>query len=204
MNENQNSNTTFETNSLTLTEKIKKWYRRFKIFTYLFAIWAVIYSTVNITGLKIAFEYDDGIVYTTSLFKKAENLKGEEFYRYINTHTEYEIPKLIPYLILITARMTGFKVDLIIDREPVDTDAIFKKWKNLADNIYFVRDQNEKYEILQRNSYLVYFTPSDEGVIQAKKAEIKPVRIKKNLKSILKYSYNPGKFNEKILPLSAF
>ncbi|MBP7795298.1 MAG: hypothetical protein KA059_00785 [Elusimicrobiales bacterium] len=182
----------------------KKWYSIFRNFCYLFAVWAVIYSTISICNFSVAFEYDDGVVYSGDLYRKAAQNKTENFYSFINSNTDSEKTKLIPFILIIFFKITGFKVDFIADRDNINTSDIFKKWNNWASSIYFVSDQNQKYELLESKKYLLFFSSSDEGIIQSKKAGIYPLRIKRNPKSASELSYVPGRFNEFIIPFSEF
>lgn len=182
----------------------KKWYSIFRNFCYLFAVWAVIYSTISICNFSVAFEYDDGVVYSGDLYRKAAQNKTEIFYSFINSNTDSEKTKLIPFILIIFFKITGFKVDFIADRDNINTSDIFKKWNNWASSIYFVSDQNQKYELLESKKYLLFFSSSDEGIIQSKKAGIYPLRIKRNPKSASELSYVPGRFNEFIIPFSEF
>ncbi|MCX7641103.1 MAG: hypothetical protein N2Z20_00515 [Elusimicrobiales bacterium] len=179
-----------------------KWYIRFKIFTYIFAIWAVIYSTINICGFSLAFEYDDVLTYTTDSYLKAKDLKGDEFYKKINENCYYDRIKIIPFTIYKIAKLFGFSTDIIFDRKNIATEKLFSKWR--GSEIHFVTDSNEKFKILENKKYLIFFANSDDGIIQAKKANVYPIRIKRNPKSLNPLSYNPGKFGEKQIPLSQF
>jgi acid phosphatase class B len=182
----------------------KKWYSIFRNFCYLFAVWAVIYSTISICNFSVAFEYDDGVVYSGDLYRKAARNNTENFYSFINSNTDSEKTKLIPFMLILFFKITGFKVDFIADRDNINTSDIFKKWNNWASSIYFVSDQNQKYELLESKKYLLFFSSSDEGIIQSKKAGIYPLRIKRNPKSASELSYVPGRFNEFIIPFSEF
>lgn len=182
----------------------KRWYGIFRNFCYLFAVWAVIYSTISICNFSVAFEYDDGVVYSGDLYRKAAGNKSENFYSFINSNTDSEKTKLIPFMLILFFKITGFKVDFIVDRDNVNTSDIFKKWNNWASSIYFVSDQNQKYELLESKKYLLFFSSSDEGIIQSKKAGTYPLRIKRNPKSASELSYVPGRFNEFIIPFSEF
>ena len=166
----------------SITTFIGKWFNRFRVFSHLFAIWAIIYSTINICNFKVAFEYNDGIRFI------AKNQNG--------TIVE-ERTKIIPTLTALIMKLIGVKVDVIVDKEDINHIKI-----SFADNIYYVSNQNEKYELLERNKYILFFANSDEGIIQAKKAGIIPIRIKRNPKSKNPLNYNPGAFNERFLPLS--
>jgi len=167
----------------TTKEFINRWFKRFRTFCYLFAIWAVIYSAINICNFKVAFEYNDGIIFM------AKNQEGKVI---------QERTKVIPTLMALFMKIIGVKIDVIVDEE--NDLKLVKPF--FADNMYIVKNQNEKYELLERNGYLIFFANSDEGVIQAKKAQIIPVRIKRNPKSKNPLNYNPHKFKEIILPLS--
>jgi len=182
-----------------------KWYNRFRVFCYLFAVWAIFYSTVNICGFSVSFEYDDGMVYSEDARAKAMEKNKDDIYSELNSNIKYERTKIIPFTTLILLKSLGFKIDFIIDRKPINISYITKKWGDYANGFYFVGDQNEKYEILESNKYLIFFTSSDEGIIQARKANTWVIRIKRNPKSKLNpLSYTPGKFNEKVMPLSQF
>ncbi|MEF3279945.1 MAG: hypothetical protein K6357_03135 [Elusimicrobiota bacterium] len=182
---------------------IVKWYDRFKKFCYLFAIWAVIHSTISICNFSAAFEYDDGIVYSRDAYQKAIEA-GDDFNSRLNLYSDYERTKIIPFLTMFFLKIFGFKIDIIADRPDINSSGIIKKWKEISSSIYFVSDQNQKYEILESKKYILFFANSDEGITQAKKAGISAIRIKRNPKSINKLSYTPGKFNEIILPLSEY
>ena len=184
---------------------VSKWYNRFKRFCYIFAIWSVMYSTVSICGFSVAFEYDDAIVYSEDAKRKASEESGKIIYRELNARTDLEKTKILPFLALSFFKLLGFKIDFIIDREPLNIQPVNRKWNNWANGIYFVTDQNQKYEIIESKKYLFFFANSDEGVIQAKKAGVTAIRIKRNPKSTANpLSYNPGKFKEYVIPLSEF
>ncbi len=186
----------------TISSWFTKWYIRFKIFVHLFAVWAVIYSTVNICEFSIAFEYDDGLVYSADSFLKAKEFKGDDFWSVLNSNAFLDKTKIIPGVIYYTARFFGFSTDIIVDRKDINSSSLIKKWR--GSNIYFITDPNQKYELLNTKKYLIFFASSDDSVIQAKKAEIKTFRIKKNPKSLSSFSSNPGKFSEPVIPLSQF
>jgi hypothetical protein len=164
-------------------EFIAKWFNRFKIFSHLFAIWAIIYTTTNICNFRIAFEYSDGIKFL------AKKETGEVI---------EERTKILPSMVAFFMKFAGIKIDIIVDKE----NDLKIKSISFADEIYIVENQNEKYEILEKKGYILFFTNSDEGIIQAKKAGIKAIRIKRNPKSKNPLKYNPGSFGEKIMPLS--
>jgi len=193
-------------------EKIKnffnKWYRRFKIFVFLFSTWAVIFSVNNIMNNSVAIEYDDGLIYSGDVFREIEKEKvkitDESYWEKINVNYKLERIKPIPFVITYFLKIIGIKIDIIADRGNDGGDYIRRKWQNFSRNLYFVKEQEEKYNILKKNGYLLFFASSDEGIVQAKKSGIYPVRIKRNSKSVSTLSYTPGRYKEKIIPLSEF
>lgn len=181
---------------------LTKWYSRFKTFVYLFAIWAVIHSSISICEFSVAFEYDDGLAYTTDSYLKAKNLTGDEFYKTLNENASSDRVKIIPFLIYKTLKILGFSVEIIADRKNLSPEKLISRWHGLK--IHFVASSNEKYEILNSKRYLIFFANSDDGVIQARKAGVYPIRIKRNPKSLNPLPYNPSLFGEKVIPLSEF
>ncbi|PIS47458.1 MAG: hypothetical protein COT17_03470 [Elusimicrobia bacterium CG08_land_8_20_14_0_20_51_18] len=184
------------------------WFLRFRLFAFLFAIWAVVFSTNTIIGSSVAFEYDDGLVYSGDLFRKAENKKlppdGQIYWEFINENRRLERLKPVPCLSALVFRLAGFRVDAVADRGEAASPALKSSWRRLCAGFYFAKDQNEKFSILEKNRYFIFFSSSDEGIIQARKAGTHAVRIKRNAKSAGKLAYNPGKFREKIMILSEF
>ncbi len=178
---------------------------RIKIFAFLFSLWAIIFSVSTILDLKIAFEYDDGFAYSGDSFRKAKKdynltdysqivLKAGEF-------CHLDRMKIMPAIISSTFRIFGIKTHIVLDR-PENT-CLINRWGK-SRKLFFVKDLNEKYMLLEKKGYLLYFCASDEGIIQALKAKVKPVRIERGSNSQAQYSYEPGRFSEKKLPLSSF
>ncbi|MBI4655663.1 MAG: hypothetical protein HY746_02830 [Elusimicrobia bacterium] len=185
-----------------------KWFLRFKIFSLLFATWAVIYSTVTLLGFKIGFEYDDCLVFSAPAFQKTMKEKIIEdapgYWDSVNGSYKLERIKPLPYLALCLARFFGFETCVLCFRNEAGSENMVKYWKPLIKVFYFTTDENERYKTMEKDSYLVYFASSDTDVIQARKAEIVPVRVRRSVKSLNKLEHNPGKFKEFILPLSEF
>ena len=130
--------------------------------------------------------------------------QGADYWNAVNRAYKYEHIKPVPWLTAWFFKVLGFKVEIFCGRGQEGSDSLENSWKTLADYFHFTADENKKYELLERSRFILYFTPSDEGVIQAKKAGVSPVRIRKNKRSSNSCLYNPGKFKERILPLSEF
>lgn len=190
----------------TIKEKVKsfilKWYQRFKTFVYLYATWAVIYATVNISGLSVAFEYEDVLVYSGDTYLKAKNQNPKDLHQFLNENSNLDRIKIIPFFIYKTLRFFGFSTDIIVDRKNISTQKILLRWK--GSDIYFVEGPNEKYELLNSKNYLIFFANSDDGIIQARKSGVYPLRIKRNPKSMNPLDYNPSKYGERVIPFSEF
>lgn len=178
---------------------------RIKIFALLFALWAVIFSVNTVLGIKAAFEYDDGFAYTGDSFRKASKVYTQD-----SASTKagefcfLDRGKPVPVIVSAALVFLGIKTHLIADRPAESSQCLINRWGRKFEKIFFPSTQNEKYLILEKNEYLFYFSASDDGIIQAIKAGIKPVRVERNKNSMAVYEYNPGKFGEKKLPLSYF
>jgi len=129
---------------------------------------------------------------------------GADYWNAVNRAYKLEHIKPIPWMTAWFFKVFGSKVEIFCARGEEGSDSLQNSWRMLADNFYFIADENKKYELLERGRFIFYFTPSDEGVIQAKKADVTPIRIRKNKKSLNDCLYNPGKFGERMLPLSEF
>ncbi len=175
---------------------------RAKIFAFLFALWAVIFSVSTILQLKAAFEYDDAFAYTGDSFRTAEKkYPGLDPIQKASEFCSKDRIKIAPYLSMNFLKFIGFKIHLLADR-PAGSDCILSRWRGSFESIFLPADSLEKYSIIERNKYLLYFSASDDGIIQAQKAGAKAIRVSRNKNSMAEYEYNPGKYMEKKLPLS--
>ena len=192
----------------TLDAFLKKWLYRLKLFCFLAAIWAVFFSVFTLMGLRAGFEYDDGLSFSTPAFQTADKDKAEPFskdyWNSVNRSFKLERTKPAVWLTARFFKFLGFKVDIFCQRDPAGSDTLVQSWKSLADDFYFTPEEDQKYQLLEKNHFLVYFASSDGGIIQARKAGVTPVRIRKSGKSELPYEYNPRKLKESVLPLSEF
>ncbi len=108
------------------------------------------------------------------------------------------------WLTALFFKVLGFKVSLLAQRDPAGSDSLAQSWKPLADNFFFSADENQTYEVLEKKPFTLYFAASDAGIIQARKAGVWAVRIRKNKGSSLPAESTPRKFKEPVLPLSEF
>ena len=187
---------------------LKKWLLRLKIFSFLAATWAVFFSVFTLMGLRVGFEYDDGLVFSTPAYRSALNEKLEpasnDYWNAVNRAYKLERTKPAPWLAAWFFRIFGFKVDILCQRDPAGADSLVQSWKPLADSFIFTADENQKYEFLEHKPVVLYFAASDADIIQARKAGVTAVRIIKSAKSSLPSEFTPRKFKEPVLPLSEF
>ncbi len=187
---------------------LKKWLLRLKIFSFLAATWAVFFSVFTLMGLRVGFEYDDGLVFSTPAFQSALDEKVEpgskDYWNAVNRAYKLERTKPAPWMAAWFFRVFGFKVDILCQRDPAGADSLVQRWKPLADIFFFAENENQKYEFLEKKPFILYFAASDADIIQARKAGVAAVRIRKSSKSKLPSEFNPRKFKESVLPLSEF
>lgn len=192
----------------TLDAFLKRWFLRIKIFAFLMAIWAVFFSVFTITGFHAGFEYDDGLSFSTPAFKTAQEAKLEpgsmDYWNAVNRAYDLEHTKPMVWLTAWIFRCLGFTVDVVCQRNPAGSDSLVQSWKPLVNNFVFAADENQKYEFLEKKRFALYFAASDADIIQARKAGVWAVRIRKSSKSAILSEFTPRKFNEPVLPLSEF
>jgi acid phosphatase class B len=184
------------------------WFARFRAFAMLAGAWGFLFSVNSLIGFQAAFEYDDGIVYSTPAFQAAVKDKTEpgspDYWNAVNRSYSYERLKPVPWAAAWALRVLGVRIAFVLDRGPEGADSLEASWRRLADSFYFTRGEDEKYKVLEKRRFVLYAAPSDSGVIQARKAGVTPLRIKKSPGSVNPLESNPGKFGERSLPLSGF
>lgn len=187
---------------------VKRWFFRFRFFSFLAATWAVFFSVFTLLGFRAGFEYDDGLAFSTPAFQSARAAKLEpesgDYWTAVNRAHKLERTKPAVWLTAWFFKILGFKVDILCRRDPAGADSLVQSWKPLADNFFFAADENQKYEFLEKERVVVYFAASDADIIQARKAGVAAVRIRKSSKSTLPSEFTPRKFQEPVLPLSEF
>ena len=185
-----------------------KWFGRFKAFSMAAGAWGFLFSVNSLIGFQAGFEYDDGLVYSTPAFQAAEKDKaapgGPDYWNSVNRSFSYERLKPVPWLSAWTLKALGVKIAVFCDRGAEGGDSLEASWRKLADYFYFTRTEDEKYKILEKRRFIVYAAPSDSGIIQARKAGVTPLRVKKSKRSVNPLESNPGKFKERTLPFSDF
>lgn len=185
-----------------------KWWNRVRAFAMLAGAWGFIFSINSIIGFRAAFEYDDGIAYSTPAFQAADrdNLKpgSPDYWNAVNRSFEQERLKPVPWMAAWALRVLGVRISFFLDRGQQGADSLEASWRRLASDFYYPSGEDEKYRLLERKGFMLYAAASDSGIIQARKAGVRPLRILKSKKSANPLESNPGKFGERVLPLSRF
>ena len=186
----------------------KTWTTTKKILT-LMMVWGLIFSLVTIARLGVAFTYDDGLVDSSAAFQKAEHagqlLRSPDYWKTINNSYDLENPKLLPYALAGLLRGFGFRVMILAERHAAGGEALKKEWRRLAPKSFvFVSDPEEIHLHLQDGRFVLFFSDGDRELLEAKKAGVYALRIKRGKRTHDGSPYNPGQMGEVVIPFSEF
>lgn len=191
--------------------KVEQTWTTFKKVLAMMSVWGLIFSLVTIARLGVAFTYDDTLVRSAAAFEKAAGhaqaqlARGPEYWSVVNNAYDLESPKLLPFALACVFRGFGFRVLILAERGAGGGEALKKEWRHLAPRSFtFVPDPAELHLHLQDGRYVLFFGDGDRELLEAKKAGIYGVRVKRGSKAVNAGEYNPGKMGELVLPLSEF
>ena len=189
--------------------KVEKGWTLTKKTLAMLSVWGLIYSLVTIGRLGVAFDYDDTLVDSAAAYEKAAHAVAAQqryspgFWAAVNNSYELETPKVLPYALAWTCRILGFKVMIMADRSGADGDALKKEWRKLSPRGFvFTSQPQNKHLHLQDGRYVLFFGDSDRDMLEARKAGVLAVRVKRNRRSVSHDDYNPGTMGELVLPFS--
>ncbi|MBI4062672.1 MAG: hypothetical protein HY401_00035 [Elusimicrobia bacterium] len=172
----------------------------------IFAIFAAAHLLVASVNLKVGFDYDDTLSFSTPAFDKAfaaetDGVKpfGQEFWQIVNKNYGLEEPKWGVIFWALLFKVAGFDVVIITARLPVDTEDLIAKWSWLHDGFYFTK---EKARLMKNSHYAAFVGDSDSDMEESDKAGVIAIRARRSPKSSYKENYSPGKYGEWILPFS--
>ena len=172
------------------------------------SVWGLIFSLVTIGRLKVAFDYDDTLVYSTPAFNKAFRSGVQpfspQFWSIVNTSYDLEKPKIFANALAWVFRICGFKVTIIAARPAIEGDALKKEWRNLAGQFVFAEARDSKHGTLKQGNYVLYFGDSDSDITEGRLARVFTIRVRRSTSSSYKEDYNPGTLNELTIPLSEY
>jgi acid phosphatase class B len=189
--------------------KVEQTWTTTKKILALMSVWGLIFSLVTIARLGVAFAYDDTLVDSSAAFEKAAGASqpGQSFnyWKIINQSYELESPKILPYAAAGLARAFGFRVMILAERQAAGGEALKKEWRHLAPRGFtFVPDPENIHMLLQDGRYVLFLGSTDRELLEAKRAGIYAVRVKRGKKAVLAGEYNPGRMGEVVIPLSEF
>lgn len=167
-------------------------------------------SCVKSKKLRIGFDVDDTILFSSPAFLQAErsDIKpfSKEYWDIVNSSDEkYSIIKKKTAEIIKKYLDNGDEVFAITARPDYNGEYL-KNFLNKAlnipkENIFFEYDS--KVERIKSLKLDYYYGDSDSDIEDALAAGAKPIRIQRSPNSNYKKKYNPGKYNEQIIENSA-
>ena len=189
--------------------KVEQTWTTTKKILAMMSVWGLIFSLVTIARLGVAFAYDDTLVNSSAAYEKAAGsaaqVHGPDYWKTINNAYDLESPKLLPYAAAGVARLFGFHILILAERQSIGGEPLKKEWRHLAPRGFrFVSDPEELHIQLQDGRYVLFLGSTDRELLEAKKAGVYAVRVKRPRKSVLGGEYNPGQMGEVVIPLSEF
>lgn len=192
----------------TAKAKAEKAYSTTKKIVVVMMCWGLIFSLVTIGRLRVAFDYDDTLVFSTPSFAKAFKSTPQpfstQFWSIVNTSYDLESPKPVPYALAWLLRICGFRVTIVASRPNVDGDALKKEWRHLASQFVFNETRTTRHTVLKQGNYVLYFGDSDADIVEGRLANVLSIRVKRSPKSSYKEDYHPGTLDELVVPLSQY
>jgi acid phosphatase class B len=173
------------------------------------SVWGLIFSLVTIGRLGVAFDYDDTLVDSSKAYEKAirtaTQANSPSYWGALNNAYDLEKPKLLPYAAACVLRAFGFRILILADRQGVDGDALKKEWRKLAPRGFvFTADPANKHLHLEDGNFVAFFGDSDQDMLEAKKARVLAIRVRRGKNAVASDPYNPGKLGEPVIPLSQY
>ena len=189
--------------------QVEKGWTRTKKILAIMSVWGLFFSLITIGRLSVAFDYDDTLVNSDKAYEKASasaiQRVSPTFWAALNNAYDLETIKYVPFTIACALRGLGFRVMIMAERQGADGDALKKEWRKLAPRSFiFTPDPTAKHLHMQEGHFVAFFGDSDQDMIEAKKAHVLGVRIKRGKRSVKTDRYSPGRMDETVIPLSQF
>lgn len=188
--------------------KVEKTWTTTKKVLAMMSVWGLIFSLVTISRLGVAFVYDDALVSSWEAFDKAGRAaqvsRSPEYWSIVNNSYELESPRLLPFALACAARVFGFRVAIFAERPAAGGEALRKDWRRLSPRSFTFVPDGALAPHLVDGRYVLFFGSSDQDILQARKAGVYAVRIKRGRKSVGGGEYSPRRLGELVLPLSEF
>ena len=188
--------------------KVEKTWSTTKRILAVMSAWGLIFSLVTIARLGVAFAYDDALVDSSAAFEKAGRAvsvpRTPEYWNVVNTSYDLESPKLLSYGVACLSRALGFRILILAERPAAGGEALKKEWRGLAPKGFVFCDPEELHLHLQDGRFVLFLGSDDRELLEAKKAGVYAVRVKRGRKAVGAGEYSPGKLGEVVLPLSEY
>jgi acid phosphatase class B len=173
------------------------------------SVWGLIFSLVTIGRLSVAFDYDDTMVDSSKAYEKAAQgatqALSPTYWSALNNAYDLEKPRLIPFTIACVLRALGFRIVILADRQAVDGDSLKKEWRKLAPRGFvFTTAPTNKHLHMMEGHFVAFFGDSDQDMLEAKKAGVLAVRVRRSKRAVATDPYAPGKQGELVIPLSQY
>lgn len=189
-------------------QKVHKGWSTTKMLVAYMSLWGLVFSLVTIGRLRVAFDYDDTLVFSTPAYEKAFKSGvmpySPQFWNIVNQSYDLERPKVLSNLLAWGLRLFGFRVTVLAARPPEGGEPLKKEWRRLVSQFVFVPDGKAKHTWLSKANYVLYFGDSDTDILQGRLARVTTLRVLRHPKSGYKDDYTPGAFREIIIPLSQY
>lgn len=171
-------------------------------------VWGLIFSLVTIGKLRVAFDYDDTLVFSTPAFQKSFQAGSQafspQFWANVNQNYDLEKPKIVTNALAWALRIFGFRITVLAARPPEGGEPLKKEWRRLVSRFVFASDPKARSAALAQGNHVLFLGDSDSDVQAGRSARILTLRIKRSSKSIYKEDYHPGTLREFVLPLSEY
>ena len=192
--------------------KVEQGWTTMKKVLAMMSVWGLFFSLITIGRLAVAFDYDDTLVDSSKAYEKAERSVTQRdsptFWGALNNAYDLESVKLVPFGLACALRGLGFRIVIMAQRQAVEGDALKKEWRKLAPGSFiFVADPANKHLHMQESNlghFVAFFGDSDQDMLEAKKVNILPLRVKRGGHHVKNDPYSPGKMGDTVIPLSQF
>src|SRR5579859_7507354 len=108
--------------------KVDKGISNVKKILSLMMIWGLIFSVVTVARLRVAFDYDDTLVFSTPAMNKAYASgampSSPQFWTIVNQSYDIEKPKWTVQVLAWAFRLAGFQPTILASRPPYGGDAL--------------------------------------------------------------------------------
>jgi acid phosphatase (class B) len=164
-------------------------------------------ETPQIKSLKVGFDVDDTLLFSSPGFDRAKARKDVKpyswlFWRIVNeSDAELSTVKKKTREILEKHKAEGAEIFVVTARHPHGGEELMRYlYRELGvppTHVFF--ETKGKAERLEELGIEIFYGDSDSDITAAKEAGAKGIRILRSPKSSYKGKYNPGKFGEEII-----